>query len=89
MKTFKDLNFKPHPYGGGMQAEIKFGNGFGASIIRREGSYGYDDGLWELAVKNSSGSLDYSTPVTDDVLGYLTEDDVTTAMQQIENLLPE
>ena len=39
MKTFKDLEFKPHPNGqGGVQAIMKFKNGHRISVVG--GSYG-------------------------------------------------
>ena len=38
------------PMNGGVQHTYKFPNGYGASVIRHEGSYGYSQGLWELAV---------------------------------------
>ena len=39
-------------------------------------SYGGDEGLWEVALMGPAGNIRYDTPVTDDVLGYLTDDEV-------------
>jgi hypothetical protein len=51
MKTFNDLEFKPHAAGmGGVMSRIQFENGFGASVVRSEYTYGGKDGLYELAV---------------------------------------
>ena len=53
MKTFKDLDFQPHPnmgHVGGVQARITFDNGYGASVVRSQYTYGGDKGLYELAV---------------------------------------
>ena len=87
MKTFNDLEFKNMPdYYQGIQATIKFDNGYGASIVRHNFSYGHEEGLYELAVLGSHGALTYDTPVTDDVLGYLSEDEVTDALKQIQEL---
>ncbi len=87
MKTFNDLEFKEHPNKmGGVVARIMFENGYGASIAQTPFSYGGDEGLYELAVLDSNGRLTYDTPVTDDVEGYLTEDEVTKLMEQIQNL---
>ena len=87
MKTFNDLVFKEHPNKmGGVVARIMFENGYGASIAQTPFSYGGDEGLYELAVLDSNGQLTYSTPVTDDVEGRLTEDDVTRLLEQIQNL---
>ena len=87
MKTFNDLEFKEHPNKmGGVVARITFENGYGASIAQTPFSYGGDEGLYELAVLDSNGQLTYSTPVTDDVEGRLTEDDVTKLLEQIQKL---
>jgi hypothetical protein len=86
MKTFNDLEFKPHPQLNGVVSRISFDNGYGASIVKNEYSYGGREGLYELAVLDSDGKLTYETPVTDDVEGYLSEDDVTRLMEQIQNL---
>ncbi len=85
MKTFNDLEFKPAP-GVGIQARITFENGYGASIVKGPHTYGGRDGLYELAVLGSNGRLTYETPVTDDVEGYLTENEVTKLMEQIQKL---
>ncbi len=54
------------------------------------GSYGASDGLYELAVTAYSSeehsALTYETPVTSDVLGYLTADEVEAHLQDIANL---
>jgi len=68
----------------GTHIELKFSNGYGASIINY--GYGSNLGLWELAVVNSKGLLDYSTPITDDVLGHLNEQEVLNTVNQIRSL---
>jgi hypothetical protein len=88
MATFADLEFKPHPHGLGVQARHNFENGYGVSVVRGEFSYGGPEGLYELAVRHPSVGLVYDTPVTDDVLGHLTEDDVTRHMAEVA-ALPE
>lgn len=57
-----------------------FDNGYGVSVIRGPNSYGYHDGLFELAVlKKANGEkvhkLCYDTVITPDVIGSLTEDE--------------
>ena len=86
MKTFSDLEFKQHPTIDGIQARIHFENGYGASVVKHEWSYGGKDGLYEIAVLDLDNQLTYETSVTDDVIGYLTEDDVTEVLKQIQEL---
>ena len=65
MKTFKDLEFKPHTlHTDGVVSRTFFENGYGASVVRHEYSYGGKSGLYELAVLDSSGDLTYDTPIT-------------------------
>ncbi len=87
MKTFKDLEFVEHPsHIGGVQARIQFDNGYGASVVKTPYSYGGDRGLYELAVLDNDGHLTYATPVTNDVIGYLRDIDVTDVMEKIQQL---
>jgi hypothetical protein len=87
MKTFKDLEFVEHPsHIGGVQARITFDNGYGASVVKTPYSYGGDRGLYELAVLDTDGHLTYDTPVTNDVIGYLRDIDVTEVMEKIQQL---
>jgi hypothetical protein len=86
MKTFKDLKFKEHPINDGVVSRIVFENGYGASVVRHEYSYGGKDGLYELAVLDSNGELTYATPVTNDVIGYLRPEDVTDVFAKIQQL---
>ena len=89
MKTFKDLDFQPHPnmgHVGGVQALITFDNGYGASVVRSQYTYGGDKGLYELAVFGKDGHITYDTPITNDVIGYLRPEDVTDVMEKIQQL---
>jgi hypothetical protein len=87
MKTFNDLEFVPHAAGlGGVMSRIQFENGYGASVVKNDYTYGGDKGLYELAVLDNEGNLTYSTPVTDDVIGYLRPEDVTDVMEKIQQL---
>jgi len=83
MKTFNDLVFEPHPYGG-VNARIDFDNGYGVSVVKSLYTYGGDRGLYELAVFKD-GDIHYDNPVAQgDVVGYLREEDVTDAMLVIQ-----
>jgi len=86
MKEFKDLEFKPHPLGDGIQAVMHFEKGFGVSVVQTPYSYGGKMGLYELAVIDSEGQVVYDTPVADGVVGYLRPEDVTDAMLVIQKL---
>lgn len=63
---------------------FSFPNGYGASVVND--GYGARAGLYELAVLDADGHLTYETPITDDVLGYLTEAEVADALTAIAAL---
>ena len=86
MKTFNDLVFKQDIQRGLNAARIMFDNGYGASVIIGPYTYGGEDGLYELGVLGKDKKLTYDTPVTEDVKGYLSEDDVTKLLEQIQKL---
>lgn len=71
---------------GGPHWEFRFDNGYGASVISNPYSYGGDSGLFELAVRDREGALCYDTPITSDVLGYLTEEKVNETLAAIADL---
>jgi hypothetical protein len=83
--TFNDLTFLPSTYADGVHAMVTFDNGYGASVVKTDRSYGGKEGLYELAVL-FDGLISYDTPITNDVMGFLTEDEVTELLQKIENL---
>jgi hypothetical protein len=86
MKTFNDLEFKDmDSFYNGVQARVLFENGYGASVVKHEFSYGGKDGLYELAVTKDE-DLCYDTPVTNDVEGYLSPEEVTELLKQIQEL---
>lgn len=70
------------------QAMVDFKNGYSASVSCHEFSYGGDQGLFEIAVMHN-GEIDYTTPITSDVLGYLTEQDVLDTCNKIGALEPK
>lgn len=83
---FDELEFKPHGAGmGGTHARIDFENGYGASVITGRMFYTSPRKPYELAVFKD-GSLCYDTPITDDVIGYLTEKEVNGYLNQIKQL---
>ena len=87
---FSDLQFQPHPnIADGVQAKHFFDNGYGISVVRFPGSYGYEEGLYESAVLKGTEEDWHScfdTVIADDVLGYQTEEEVEVLLYEIENL---
>ncbi len=67
-------------------------NGYGASVVRSEMSYGSEKGLWELAVikdfDNSGPSfiIDYDNSIAHKPIGYLSEEDVEKLLDRIKAL---
>ena len=89
MKTFEDLEFEQlndEPYMVGKKSRMHFDNGFGVSVVSHTHSYGGRSGLYEVAVLDKDGLLTYETPVTSDVIGYLSEEDVTDVMKKVQEL---
>jgi len=85
-KTFEDIDFERNEDLDGVVGRIMFDNGFGASIVRHIMSYGGKLGLYELAILDKEGDLTYDTPVTNDVIGYLTPEEVTNYLIKIQEL---
>ena len=57
-----------------VEMKLFFENGFGISIVRHPYSKGNKAGLFEIAVLSGTAehwNLTYDTPITDDVLGWL------------------
>lgn len=81
------------------QYVFMFDNGYGASVVKcHPMSYGWKSDLWELAVVRDSRYshiindrlwyIVYDTPITNDVIGYLTDDRVKVLLDKIK-ALPE
>ena len=75
------------------QAIIFFNNGYGASVITGKMFYTDEKHPYELAVlkkdKKGISHICYDTHLTDDVLGYLTAEDVDRLLREIEKLPKE
>jgi hypothetical protein len=84
--TFEDLEFKELSHDRGIQARVQFKNGYGASVVKGEYTYGGRDGFYELAVLNEDGRITYDTDITNDVCGFLCEAEVTALLMKIESL---
>ena len=87
MKLFKDLIFQHYSSSFyGKKARMKFNNGYGISVVSNTISYGGDEGLYEIAVLGNNGELVFDTPITNDVIGWLSENDVSRIMEEIQQL---
>jgi hypothetical protein len=64
----------------------KFGNGYGASVVCGDMTYGGKNGFFEVAVLDAAGEIVYDTPVTGDVIGWLDFDGVAKVLREIQNL---
>jgi|TARA_R110002153_G_scaffold15876_6_gene56499 hypothetical protein len=85
MEHFNKLVFKDKIYTRGEYASLKFPNGYGASVMTK----GYGRAPYELAVVGKDNQLDYSTSITDDVIGRQTAEDIDVLLKRIEELSNE
>ena len=70
----------------GARWRFSFTNGYGASVIQHDFSYGGNGGLWEVAVLDVHGMPTYDTPIADDVIGRLTVVGVRDVLDGIARL---
>lgn len=70
----------------GYKKVYKFGNGYGASVVCSQFSYGGDKGFFEVAVLDANGEIVYDTPITSDVIGWLDFDGVAKTLREIQCL---
>jgi hypothetical protein len=94
-KTFWDLQFNVqegfNKFSPRIQARITFDNEYGISVVRGGmltigGAKVGSDDIYEIAVLDKNGKLDYNTPITNDVEAGLTIDEVTEYMIKIQQL---
>lgn len=70
--------------GGPIALDVKFTNGFGASVIRHGGSYGGAEGLLEVASVGLDGKLEYEHPAMGgDVRGWLNVEEMVELLKQL------
>jgi len=70
----------------GYQLIYKFDNGYGASVVKHDFSYGGKKGMYEIAVLDKEGDLCYDTPITSDVIGHLNMAEVDKILVNISHL---
>ena len=93
MKTFKDLDFKKHSiaesgierYQDAKQATETFENNYGVSVIFGNCFYSNGKDTYEVAVLYD-GDITYNTEITNDVLGHLSEEEVSEIMIKVQSL---
>ena len=97
IKTFKDLEFVIHPIlldakssqdtkeilASSKHAVMEFENGYGVSVIFGEQFYSNGIDTYEVAVLKD-GVLCYKTYITDNVVAYITEEEVTEIMRKVQ-----
>lgn len=86
-----EYNFIDRGWPKGKQLTVEFPNGYGASVIQGKYSYGGEEGKYELAVRHKAEGDDfyylcYATPITNDVLGWLDQEDVVVNLHKIIRL---
>lgn len=69
----------------GVQYKFIFPNGYGASVIKQYGSYGWNMDLWEVALLNEYGDLVYVNDFEWDVVGNLDDKGVNDILHKILN----
>ena len=84
----KDLVFKMYKSDNIWRARVNFINGYGASIVYGPTCYGDGVKTYELAVLHNN-KICYDTHFTDNVLMYLSEDQVNIYLDLIGKLLPD
>lgn len=81
LKIPKDFTVSKRQIYDGYQLIFMFSNGYGASVIEHK----YSKGL-EIAVLDSNNKITYHTPITNDVLGYLSDEKANAALENISKL---
>lgn len=84
-KTFNDIEF--HYHHDGQHSIMKFDNDYYASVVRAfPSSLGSEQGLYEITVLDSKYAPDFNNPICKRPVGFLTEEEVTEIMIEIQNL---
>lgn len=88
--TIGDVEMKPHPWAkNAWHGEVKFANGWGASVVKGNQFYTSPTKPWEIAVIDSDGEIAYDSGLTGDVFGYLTDTAATKVLADIAALSPK
>ena len=90
--TFNELTFEQDEDDMQESAWHIYDNNYGVSVVRGPYTFGGDKGLYELAIiymapEDKESRICYDTPITNDVMGHLTPEDVTKIMKQVSELV--
>ena len=98
IKTFKDLEFEMHPilldaksqdtkeiFANSKHAVMEFENGYGVSVIFGDQFCSNGIDTYEVAIIKDN-HVCFDTPLTDNVLAYQNEDEVTEIMRKVQEL---
>lgn len=73
----------------GVRHVIKLNDKYQVSAIKKYGSYGYEEDLWEIALLNDDTLVPieerFPEELCDDVIGFLTEDEVNSWLDKFYN----
>lgn len=84
-KTFDDIEF--HYNHDGQHSIIKFDNDYYVSVVRSFAtSLGAEQGLYEIVILDEKYAVDFDNPICKKSIGFLTEEEVTEIMIEIQNL---
>lgn len=85
VQTFKDLQ----PFTSDEEItrlRSNFSNGYGISVVQGLNTYS-GEGTYEVAVLKDN-KLCCSTPITDDVIGWVSEEEINEIMEELQSYLP-
>ena len=90
--TFNELTFEQDDFDMQESAWHIYDNNYGVSVVRGPYTFGGDKGLYELAIiymapEDKESRICYDTPITNDVMGHLTPEDITKIMKQVSELV--
>ena len=96
IKTFKDLEFEMHPilldaksqdtkeiFANSKHAVMEFENGYGVSVVFGDQFCSNGIDTYEVAIIKDN-HVCYDTPLTDNVLAYQNENEVTEIMRKVQ-----
>jgi hypothetical protein len=89
MKTFDDLKFETEfiiKFGSKIRATLKLNNGVVVSVIGGVGCYGDGMKTFEIAAWRDGDSNFLRLGESDDVLGFLTKDEITDKMVELSKI---